>query len=188
MWTSNGFSNKKCALNWASSSFLVDNQYWKPTETLENDFSLFYNNTARPPALHVKLNLGAYNRWTGALLKLRIECSGANYSIKNLCVIFKFTGKYTPFPAIARLTEILVNSTTNTTTEDHKGMQKPGDQYLASTIALSGILFLVFVFLGFGIFLLIRNKDRDPSAEQKIETDLATGITRQDAEEMQLTV
>ena len=67
-------------------------------------------------------------------------------------------------------------------------MQKPGDQYLASTIALSGILFLVFVFLGFGIFLLIRNKDRDPSAEQKIETDLATGITRQDAEEMQLTV
>ena len=67
-------------------------------------------------------------------------------------------------------------------------MQNPGDQYLASTIALSGILFLVFVFLGFGIFLLIRNNDLDPSAEQTIETDTATGTTRQEAEEMQLTV
>ena len=63
-------------------------------------------------------------------------------------------------------------------------MRKPGDQYLASTIALSGILFLVFVFLGFGIFLLLRNKDRRSSAEHTLETDTAT--THQ--EEIQLTV
>ena len=67
-------------------------------------------------------------------------------------------------------------------------MQNPGDQYMASTIALSAILFLVFVFLGFGIFLLIRNNDRDLSAEQTIETDTVTGTTRQEAEEIQLTV
>ncbi len=74
----------------------------------------------------------------------------------------------------------------NTTIGVHKGMRKPGDQYLASTIALSGILFLVFVFLGFGIFLLLRNNDRHSSPGQMIETDTATGTT-QDMEELQLT-
>ena len=55
IWNSNAFSNKECALNWTISSFLVDNQYWKPTKKFENDFALFYNNTAMPQALHVKV-------------------------------------------------------------------------------------------------------------------------------------
>ena len=71
-----------------------------------------------------------------------------------------------------------------------KGIQKPGNQYLASTIALSGILLLVFVFLGSGIFLLLRKKDRHPSRELTLETDLdsATGMTYQEVEAIQLTV
>lgn len=88
-------------------------------------------------------------------------------------------------------TEILVNLTTNATIgSGQKGTRKPGDQYLASTIALSGILLLVFIFLGFGIFLLLRNKDRHPSGELTLETDLdtVTGTTHQEVEELQLTV
>jgi hypothetical protein len=67
-------------------------------------------------------------------------------------------------------------------------MLNANDQYLASTIALSVILFLVFVFLGTGIFLLIRSNDRRAPAEHTIETDTGTGTTREEAEEMQLRV
>ncbi|CAB4013569.1 Hypothetical predicted protein [Paramuricea clavata] len=185
-----GSSNTKCILEWVSSSFSINNQYWKPTEQFLNDFSLMFNNTASPEELYMKLNLEAYKRWAGALLKLQIECHSPPtqpYYSEHFCIIFKFTGKYTPYQAATILTEILVNPTINSTlgiTPLNKGMRKPGDQYLASTIALSGILFLVFVFLGFGIFLLLRNNDRRSSAEHTLETDTAT--THQ--EEIQLTV
>lgn len=85
-----------------------------------------------------------------------------------------------------------MNRTINATTKGsvQRRIQNPDNQYLASTIALSGILLLVFVFLGSGIFLLLRNKDNHRSGELTLETDLdsTTGMTYQEVEEIQLTV
>ena len=115
------------------------------------------------------------------------SCDYFRYLTVGNCQILIQAVHFHNIQAATILTEILVNPTINSTlgiTPLNKGMRKPGDQYLASTIALSGILFLVFVFLGFGIFLLLRNKDRRSSAEHTLETDTAT--THQ--EEIQLTV
>ena len=51
----NVFSDTKCILDWASSSFSVNDQCWKPAEQFMNDFSLMYNSTARPRELYIKV-------------------------------------------------------------------------------------------------------------------------------------
>jgi hypothetical protein len=50
--------------------------------------------------ISIQLNLEAYKRWAGALLKLQIECHSPPtqpYRSEHFCIIFKFTGKYTPY-------------------------------------------------------------------------------------------
>ncbi|XP_028410860.1 uncharacterized protein LOC114533529 [Dendronephthya gigantea] len=188
-------SKTRCKLWWAGSSFSINNQYWKPTTDFINDFSLSFNvsaNTRRP--LYVKVNIQAYKRWTGAVLKLKFQCytqeNNQPRHNEDFCTVFKFTGYYRAYQIAPVTVETLVspNTTKNSTdvsTSGRKTMPRPGDQYLASTIALSGILSLVFMFLGFGIFLLLRSQKRHDSEEATTETDL--GTTHQE-HELQLRV